>query len=98
MYKDMTCGRRDDRRSLSACLKALRHSDTRSVWTSGVWKLDSLGRNLRLLVSTVHEPTIRGIGFKVLTSHGAIDTTTPGGKTGLRPLRGVGRIRARADQ
>jgi hypothetical protein len=46
-----------------------------------VWKLDRLGRNLRHLVNTVHELTIRGIGFKGLTGHGAtIDTTTPSGK------------------
>jgi DNA invertase Pin-like site-specific DNA recombinase len=46
-----------------------------------VWKLDRLGRDLRHLVNTVHDLTQRGIGFKVLTGHGAaIDTTTPAGK------------------
>ncbi len=46
-----------------------------------VGKLDRLGRDLRHLVNTVNDLTARGIGFKVLTGHGAsIDTTSPGGK------------------
>ena len=46
-----------------------------------MWKLDRLGRDLRHLVNTVHELTSRGVGFKVLTGHGAtIDTTTASGK------------------
>ncbi len=46
-----------------------------------VGKLDRLGRDLRHLVNTVHDLTARGIGFKVLTGHGAsTDTTFPGGK------------------
>jgi DNA invertase Pin-like site-specific DNA recombinase len=41
---------------------------------------DRLGRDLRHLINTVHDLTKRGIGFKVLTGHGAsIDTTTPAG-------------------
>ncbi len=76
IYEDKTSGKRDDRPGMIACLKALRRGDT-----SLVWKLDRLGRNLRHLVKTVHELTIRGIGFKVLTGHGATsDTTTPSGK------------------
>lgn len=76
VYEDKTSGKRDDRPGLAACLKALRRGDTLLVW-----KLDRLGRNLRHLVNTVHDLTIRGIGFKVLTGHGAaIDTTTPSGK------------------
>jgi DNA invertase Pin-like site-specific DNA recombinase len=64
------------RPGLTACLKALREGDTLIVW-----KLDRLGRDLRHLVNTVHDLTARGIGFKVLTGHGAsIDTTSPGGK------------------
>jgi hypothetical protein len=43
--------------------------------------LDRLGRDLRHLVNTVHELTLRGVGFKVLTGHGAtIETTTASGK------------------
>ncbi len=46
-----------------------------------VAKLDRLGRDLRHLVNKVHDLTARGIGFKVLSGHGAsIDTTFPGGK------------------
>src|ERR1700679_2352430 len=76
LYEDAASGKRDDRPGLTACLKALREGDTLIVW-----KLDRLGRNLRHLVNTVHDLTARGIGFKVLTGHGAtIDTTTPSGK------------------
>jgi DNA invertase Pin-like site-specific DNA recombinase len=72
----MASGKLDDRPGLEACLKALRDGDTLLVW-----KLDRLGRNLRHLVNVVHDLTIRGIGFKVLTGQGAsIDTTTPSGK------------------
>jgi Resolvase, N terminal domain len=46
-----------------------------------VWKLDRLGRNLRHLINTVHELAARGVGFQVLTGHGAsINTATPEGK------------------
>jgi DNA invertase Pin-like site-specific DNA recombinase len=75
-YEDTTSGKRDDRPGLAACLKALRQGDTLIVW-----KLDRLGRDLRHLVNTVHDLTSRGVGFKVLTGHGAtIDTTTASGK------------------
>jgi DNA invertase Pin-like site-specific DNA recombinase len=54
-------------------------------WREGdtlyVWKLDRLGRDLRHLVNTLHDLADRGVGFKVLTGHGAaIDTTTSSGK------------------
>jgi DNA invertase Pin-like site-specific DNA recombinase len=76
LYEDAASGKRDDRPGLTACLKALREGDTLLVW-----KLDRLGRDLRHLVNTVHELTARGVGFKVLTGHGAsIDTTSPSGK------------------
>jgi DNA invertase Pin-like site-specific DNA recombinase len=76
LYEDSTSGKRDDRPGLAAALKALRAGDTLIVW-----KLDRLGRDLRHLVNTVHDLTTRGIGFKVLTGHGAsIDTTSPSGK------------------
>src|SRR5207244_11138203 len=46
-----------------------------------VWKLERLRRDLLHSINTVHDLTKRGIGFKVLTGHGAtIDTTTPAGK------------------
>jgi len=76
IYEDTTSGKKDDRPGLAACLKALRSGDTLIVW-----KLDRLGRDLRHLVNTVHDLTTRGVGFKVLTGHGAtIDTTTASGK------------------
>jgi DNA invertase Pin-like site-specific DNA recombinase len=76
IYADRASGRLDARPGLEALLKALRAGDTLVVWT-----LDRLGRDLRHLVNTVHDLTQRGIGFKVLTGHGAsIDTTTPAGK------------------
>ena len=76
LYEDAASGKRDDRPGLAACLKALREGDTLLVW-----KLDRLGRDLRHLVNTVHDLTARGIGFKVLSGHGAsIDTTSPSGK------------------
>src|ERR1700757_3930255 len=76
LYEDAASGKQDDRPGLAACLKALRDGDTLVVWT-----LDRLGRDLRHLVNTVHDLTARGIGFKVLTGHGAsIDTTSPSGK------------------
>jgi DNA invertase Pin-like site-specific DNA recombinase len=75
-YEDAGSGKQDDRPGLAACLKALREGDTLVVW-----KLDRLGRDLRHLVNTVHDLTASGIGFKVLTGHGAsIDTTSPSGK------------------
>ncbi len=76
LYQDQASGTRDDRPGLANCLRALRAGDTLIVW-----KLDRLGRDLRHLVNTVHDLTAQGIGFKVLTGHGAaVDTTTPAGK------------------
>lgn len=76
VYEDRASGRRDDRPGLAACLKALRKDDTLVLW-----KLDRLGRDLRHLVNTVHDLTVRGVGLKVLAGQGAaIDTTTPAGK------------------
>lgn len=76
IYEDRASGKTDARPGLEALRKALRDGDTLVVW-----KLDRLGRDLRDLVNTVHDLTQCGIGFKVLTGHGAaIDTTTPSGK------------------
>lgn len=76
IYEDHASGKVDERPGLLAALKALRSGDTLIVW-----KLDRLGRSLHHLVNTIHDLTARGIGFKVLTGHGAaIDTTTPSGK------------------
>lgn len=76
IYEDQASGRTEERPGLEAVRKALREGDTLVVW-----KLDRLGRSLRDLVNTVHDLTQQGVGFKVLTGHGAaIDTTTPSGK------------------
>jgi DNA invertase Pin-like site-specific DNA recombinase len=76
IYEDYASGKIDARPGLLSVLKALRTGDTLVVW-----KLDRLGRNLRHLINTVLELVERGVGFKVLTGHGAsIDTTTPAGK------------------
>lgn len=76
IYEDQASGKKDDRPGLVACLKALRAGDTLLVW-----KLDRLGRDLRHLVNTVHDLTVRGVGLKVVTGEGAaIDTTTTSGK------------------
>lgn len=75
IYEDHASGKRDDRPGLENCLKALRSGDTLVVW-----KLDRLGRDLRHLVTTVDDLARRGVGFRVLTGHGAIDTTTAQGR------------------
>ncbi len=76
LYEDLASGCLDARPGLTACVKALREGDTLLVW-----KLDRLGRNLHHLVNTVHDLTTRGVGFQVLTGHGAsINTSTPEGK------------------
>ena len=76
LYEDRASGRLDARPGIDAELKALRCGDTLIVW-----KLYRLGRDLRHLINVVHDLSTRGIGFKVLTGHGAsIDTTTPAGK------------------
>ena len=76
IYEDLASGKREDRPGLVHCLKALRQNDTLVIW-----KLDRLGRDLRHLVNTVHDLTVKDIGFKVLTGQGAaIDTTTAAGK------------------
>jgi DNA invertase Pin-like site-specific DNA recombinase len=76
VYEDLASGRIDARPGLEAALKALRSGDTLVVW-----KLDRLGRSLHHLVNTVHDLSERGVGFRVLTGHGAsIDTTKPAGK------------------
>ena len=76
LYEDRASGSLDARPGLDAALKALRRGDTLIVW-----KLDRLGRDLRHLINVVHDLSMRSIGFKVLTGHGAsIDTTTSAGK------------------
>jgi len=76
IYEDKISGKNDERLGLSSCIKALRAEDVLVVW-----KLDRLGRNLKHLVTLVHELNHNKIGFRVLSGNGAhIDTTTPNGK------------------
>ena len=76
VYSDMASGKKDDRPGLEACIKALREGDILIVW-----KLDRLGRSLQHLVKIVNDLNERGIGFKVLSGHGAqIDTSTSAGR------------------
>lgn len=76
IYSDYASGKNDERPGLLACLKALRMDDVLIVW-----KLDRLGRNLKHLVTTVHDLSEKGVGFKVLAGQGAnIDTATSSGK------------------
>ena len=76
IYEDKISGKETERPGLSACIKSLRDEDVLVVW-----KLDRLGRNLKHLVSLVHELNHKKIGLRVLAGNGAhIDTTTPNGK------------------
>jgi len=76
IYEDLASGRHDARPGLQSCLKALQPGNTLVIW-----KLDRLGRSLKNLVNIVDDLKDKGIGFKVLTGHGAqIDTTTSHGK------------------
>ena len=70
VYEDKASGRKDDRPGLQICLKALREGDVLLVW-----ELDRLGHNLRHLVNTIHDLTVRKIGLKVLTGHDACGQT-----------------------
>lgn len=76
IYEDQASGKNDGRLGLMSCLKALRTDDILVVW-----KLDSLGRDLKHLVNTEQDLAKRNIGFKVLTGQGAnIDATTANGR------------------
>ena len=76
LYEDHASGKLDERPGLTACMKALRSGDTLIVW-----KLDRLGRDLRHLITIVHDLQNREVGFKVLAGQGAnIDTTTSNGR------------------
>lgn len=76
IYSDMASGKNDMRAGLQECMKALQPGNVFVVW-----KLDRLGRSLKDLVKIIDSLNSKGIGFKVLSGHGAdIDTTTPSGK------------------
>ncbi len=76
IYEDHASGKGPARPGLEACLKALRKGDVLVVW-----RLDRLGRSLAHLVETVDKLAARGVGFKVLSGHGAaVDTTSASGR------------------
>lgn len=76
VFSDVMSGAKTERPGLAQCLNFMKKGDILVCW-----KLDRVGRDLRHLVNLVHELTEKGIGFKVLTGHGAaIDTTTASGK------------------
>lgn len=76
VYEDHASGKGAARPGLEACLKALRKGDALVVW-----RLDRLGRSLAHLVETVDTLAARGVGFKVLSGHGAqLDTTSASGR------------------
>ena len=76
IYEDHASGKGPARPGLEACLKALRKGDVLVVW-----RLDRLGRSLAHLVETVDTLAARGVGFKVLSGHGAaVDTTSASGR------------------
>ena len=73
IFTDIASGVKTERPGLHTALSHLRKGDT-----SGVWKLDRLGRSLAHLIQTVKELSEKGIGFKSLQEN--IDTTTSGGQ------------------
>ena len=76
VYEDHASGKGAVRPGLEACLKALRKGDVLVVW-----RLDRLGRSLAHLVETVDTLAARGVGFRVLSGHGAaVDTTSASGR------------------
>ena len=73
IYEDKMSGTKDNRPGLSKALEMLRENDTLLVW-----KLDRLGRNVKILIELVSELNSKNIHFKSLTD--SIDTSTPSGR------------------
>src|ERR687896_675129 len=73
IFTDTASGAKTERKGLEEALSYVRKGDTLVVW-----RLDSLGRSLPHLITTMTDLEERGIGFKSLTEN--IDTTTSGGK------------------
>lgn len=64
---DGLSGATTQRPALPRCLKKLERGDT-----LGVWKLDRLGRSLRVLINILDDLKRQGVKFRSLTEH--IDT------------------------
>ena len=73
VFTDTVSGAKSERPGLTEALDFLRPGDVLVVW-----RLDRLGRSLKMLIETLTLLSERGIGFRSLTEQ--IDTTTPGGK------------------
>jgi len=73
VFTDTISGAKNERPGLTEALDFLRPGDVLVVW-----RLDRLGRSLKMLIETLTTLSERGIGFRSLTEQ--IDTTTPGGK------------------
>ena len=73
VFTDTISGAKNERPGLTEALDFLRLGDVLVVW-----RLDRLGRSLKMLIETLTLISERGIGFRSLTEQ--IDTTTPGGK------------------
>jgi len=73
VFTDTISGAKSERPGLTEALDFLRPGDVLVVW-----RLDRLGRSLKMLIETLTLLSERGIGFRSLTEQ--IDTTTPGGK------------------
>ena len=76
IYSDMASGAKEDRTGLNYMLKSLNPGDTVVVW-----KLDRLGRNVRLLVNTIDELIKKDVHLEILTGacHG-VNMSTPEGR------------------
>ena len=76
IYSDMASGAKEDRTGLNYMLKSLNPGDTVVVW-----KLDRLGRNVRLLVNTIDELIKKDVHLEILTGacHG-VNMGTPEGR------------------
>ena len=76
IYSDMASGAKEDRIGLNYMLKSLNPGDTVVVW-----KLDRLGRNVRLLVNTIDELIKKDVRLEILTGVcRGINMNTPEGK------------------
>jgi DNA invertase Pin-like site-specific DNA recombinase len=73
IFTDTISGAADERPGLDEALAFLRPGDVLVVW-----RLDRLGRSLKLLIELINRLNDQQVGFKSLTEQ--IDTTTSGGK------------------
>jgi DNA invertase Pin-like site-specific DNA recombinase len=73
IFTDTISGAKAARPGLEQALSFMRPGDVLVVW-----RLDRLGRSLKMLIETMNALQARGIELRSLTEQ--IDTTTPGGK------------------